>query len=126
MTSDQLEPSAHAPCTSTTLRATAGLAACADASAAKIIAASALIATTANFQSIFIGRVPLSSEPPCLLVCLFWRTLHFGNPRGAFGRLTSRQRMRRLAQEGPSLPWHKSKVVIVDSVVAVLVFSLTE
>src|SRR5882762_2231803 len=53
MTSAQLEPSAHAPCTSTTLRASAGLAARADAPAAKSVAESVLMATTAAVQSVF-------------------------------------------------------------------------
>ena len=53
MTSAQLEPSAHAPCTSTTLRASAGLAARADAPAAKSVAESILMATTATVQSVF-------------------------------------------------------------------------
>src|ERR1700730_7237996 len=45
MTSAQLEPSAHAPCTSTTLRASAGLADCADGSAARSVAKSKQTAT---------------------------------------------------------------------------------
>src|SRR6267378_4419842 len=53
MTSAQLEPSAHAPCTSTTLRASAGFAARADAPAAKSVAESVLMATTATVQSVF-------------------------------------------------------------------------
>src|SRR6266436_6193723 len=53
MTSAQLEPSAHAPCTSTTLRASAGFAARADAPAAKSVAESILMATTATVQSVF-------------------------------------------------------------------------
>src|SRR5205807_6465082 len=57
MTSPQLEPSAHAPCTSTTLRAAAGLAACADASAARStsIAESMLTANVIHFHRIFIA-----------------------------------------------------------------------
>src|ERR1700738_4434029 len=76
ITSAQLEPSAHAPCTSTTLRASAGLAACADASAAKSVAESILMATTAPFRSVFILNRPTYSftallslstlvTPPC-------------------------------------------------------------
>ena len=54
MTSAQLEPSAHAPCTSTTLRATAGLVAGrADAPAAKSVAESMLMATTATVHRVF-------------------------------------------------------------------------
>jgi hypothetical protein len=53
MTSAQLEPSAHAPCTSTTLRASAGLTARADASAAKSVAESMLMATTATVHRVF-------------------------------------------------------------------------
>src|SRR5258708_31437377 len=55
MTSLQLEPSTHAPCTSTTLRAAVGLAVCADASAAKSVAsrcASGIVAATTR-SSIF-------------------------------------------------------------------------
>src|SRR5438270_10782424 len=61
MTSPQLEPSAHAPCTSTTLRACAGLAACADASAAKSIAVAESIPTVnaAHFDSVFICPAPV-------------------------------------------------------------------
>ena len=58
MTAVQLEPSAHVPCTSTTLRASAGLAACANASAAKSVAESILTATTANLRRVFIFRTP--------------------------------------------------------------------
>src|SRR6267143_1178322 len=61
MTSAQLEPSAHAPCTSTTLRATAGFAVCADASAAKSIVESTLTATTTHFRPVFICRTPYES-----------------------------------------------------------------
>src|SRR2546423_15469939 len=53
MTSAQLEPSAHAPCTSTTLRAFAGLAARAGASAAKSVAENMLMATTATVHGVF-------------------------------------------------------------------------
>src|SRR6266478_7576360 len=61
MTSPQLEPSAHAPCTSTTLRAAAGPAACADASAARStsIAESILAANVIHFHSVFICRAPV-------------------------------------------------------------------
>src|SRR2546427_6792240 len=68
MTSPQLEPSAHAPCTSTTLRAAAGPAACADASAArsKSIAESILTANVIHFHSVFICRAPVRCvELPC-------------------------------------------------------------
>src|SRR5882672_3681160 len=54
MTSAQLEPSAHAPCTSTTLRASTGLAPCADACAESSVADSTPMATTANFAKVFI------------------------------------------------------------------------
>src|SRR2546423_15219011 len=53
MTSAQLEPSAHAPCTSTTFRASAGLAGRADAPAAKNVAKSILMATTATVHGVF-------------------------------------------------------------------------
>src|SRR6266550_3769931 len=60
MTSPQLEPSAHAPCTSTTLRASAGFGVCANACAARSVAESMLSATTNIFCSVFICRTPLS------------------------------------------------------------------
>ena len=53
MTASQLEPSAHAPCTNTTLRASAGFAVCADASAAKTVSENILMASAANFHSVF-------------------------------------------------------------------------
>src|SRR5438105_15103362 len=60
MTSAQLEPSAHAPCTSTTLRATAGFTVCPDDCPAKSIAESTLTAIATNFHSVFICRASLS------------------------------------------------------------------
>ena len=56
MTSLQEEPSAQAPCTSTTLRACAGRAGCANACAAKSIAETMPRAITVNFRSVFIVR----------------------------------------------------------------------
>ena len=56
MTSLQEEPSAQAPCTSTTLRACAGLEDCANACAAKSIAGIMPRATTVNFRSVVIVR----------------------------------------------------------------------
>src|SRR5882672_2517959 len=53
MTSAQLEPSAHAPCTSTTLRASAGLSARADALAANSVAESKLTAITPTVRPVF-------------------------------------------------------------------------
>src|SRR2546422_5335219 len=66
MTSDQLEPSAHAPCTSTTLRASAGFPACAVASAAKRTAESIPTATAADFHCVFICRTPYRLRPVLL------------------------------------------------------------
>jgi hypothetical protein len=40
------------------LRAPAGLAVCADAPAAKSVAESIVMATTANFPNVFIGQTP--------------------------------------------------------------------
>jgi hypothetical protein len=54
MTSDQLDPSAQDPCTSTTLRACAGMGAWAGAFAAKSVAESTVMATIANFCRAFI------------------------------------------------------------------------
>jgi hypothetical protein len=54
MTSLQEEPSAQAPCTSTTLRACAGRAGCANACAVKNIAETMPRAITVNFRSVFI------------------------------------------------------------------------
>src|SRR5258706_12976862 len=60
ITSLQLEPSAHAPCTSTTLRASGGLAVCANAPAANSAAESIPMALTANLCNVFIFLTPLS------------------------------------------------------------------
>ena len=56
MTSVQEEPSAQAPCTSTTLRACAGVAGCANVCAVKSIAETMPRAITVNFRSVFIVR----------------------------------------------------------------------
>jgi len=55
MTSLQEEPPAQAPCTSTTLRAGAGRAGCANACAVMNIAQTMPRAITVNFRSLFIG-----------------------------------------------------------------------
>src|SRR6267143_2438623 len=58
MTSLQEEPSAQAPCTSTTLRAGTGPAGCAGACAEKRIAETMPRAITVNFRSVFISVSP--------------------------------------------------------------------
>jgi len=67
MTSAQLDPSAHAPCTSTTLRASVGVALCADAAAAKSVAATIAAATLATFPSVLISELrDLSVASECV------------------------------------------------------------
>src|SRR6266850_7359776 len=58
MTSLQEDPSAQAPCTSTTLRACAGAAGCDSAGAAKSIAVTMPSAMTVDFRSVFIAVSP--------------------------------------------------------------------
>src|SRR5882762_2096129 len=58
MTSLQEEPSAQAPCTSTTLRAGTGPAGCAGACAEKRIAETMPRAITVDFRSVFISVSP--------------------------------------------------------------------
>ena len=97
MTSAQQEPSAHAPCTSTTLRATAGLAACAAASAAQSVAESMLMAITANFRCVFICRTLLST-----IYTLIFAFGIFYIYRGQLGRIA-------LAARDPQPTWAVTK-----------------
>src|SRR6202171_2333867 len=63
MTAAQLEPSAHAPCTSTTLRASVGAAVCARASNPLSFAANAATVSAITNRAIFIIPTPWPKLP---------------------------------------------------------------
>src|ERR1700730_10514628 len=63
MTAAQLEPSAHAPCTSTTLRASVGAAVCARASNPLSVAANAATVSAITNRAIFIIPAPWPRLP---------------------------------------------------------------
>src|SRR5216684_7313757 len=78
MTAAQLEPSAHAPCTSTTLRASVGADVCARAPTLLSIAASAATVSAITTRAIFIIPTPWPKLP-----CAALRVISVFRPTGS-------------------------------------------